>query len=902
MRMASRVLWGYWVWVGLLVAVYLAIPAGAIVAAPAIVLSATAAVVAGVHRNQPRRVAPWLVYGGGILAFGTASFTAVLLSEVLHETAFPSVADVIFVGACFPLLLAGLITLTRSGAVNRDRASAVDALILTVGAGFLSYIYLISPYLSNSALTGVQKAISVAYPLFDVLMLGILARIVVGGRRSTSVVFLLVSGFALLAADALYGLSQVNGDWAVGGPIDVGWLLFYVFGGASALHPSMVALTEPKVVHAGARGTRRNLIGAAVLGTASLVAPTVLFVEALRGPVVHGIVIAAASALLVLLTAARVTLLARSLRRGASRERELRLSCEELLSAATTAVVGDVVQAAVGRLVPSGSAYGVLLTLGSAGSGGVEDALAMRYRRELPAKVADGLGGFELALHCPLAVAGQRFGDLYVGAAEPVLVSLQDAAPVLAGQAASVIRTIELNQEVNRRGVEEDRLRRAYQDSLTGLGNRLGFQDAVAGGVQSGIPTGVIVLDIDDFKVVNEAVGHAVGDLLLVEVSRRLVEAVEPCGGSVYRLADDEFGVVIAGPGLDEVLERAETAFGAPFRLSGSVLSAQASVGVATTDTAADFQQLLSQADVALGEAKAAGKGRRQRYEASMHEQVLKRRQLRTDLDQALADDALQVYYQPIVELGTGRPRGLEALVRWPHPTLGMVPPLQFIGIAEESGLIVPLGAWVLRTSVLAAARWWQLYPGPAPYISVNVSVLQFRAHGFVDQVLRELADTGLPPHLLTLEITESLLLGDDEQVTADIARLRKAGIRVSIDDFGTGYSSLSYLHRVPVDTLKLDKSFVDSIATSQRQLGLVRGIIQLAHTLEIDVVAEGIETEQDRNLLIEGECGYGQGYLFARPMPQKDADAYLLTALGPAAEVAEVGTRNAAIRVPRPA
>jgi EAL domain-containing protein (putative c-di-GMP-specific phosphodiesterase class I) len=227
---------------------------------------------------------------------------------------------------------------------------------------------------------------------------------------------------------------------------------------------------------------------------------------------------------------------------------------------------------------------------------------------------------------------------------------------------------------------------------------------------------------------------------------------------------------------------------------------------------------------------------------------------------------------------------------------------LQFIGIAEESGLIVPLGAWVLRTSVLAAARWWQLYPGPAPYISVNVSVLQFRAHGFVDQVLRELADTGLPPHLLTLEITESLLLGDDEQVTADIARLRKAGIRVSIDDFGTGYSSLSYLHRVPVDTLKLDKSFVDSIATSQRQLGLVRGIIQLAHTLEIDVVAEGIETEQDRNLLIEGECGYGQGYLFARPMPQKDADAYLLTALGPAAEVAELGTRNAAIRVPRPA
>jgi EAL domain-containing protein (putative c-di-GMP-specific phosphodiesterase class I) len=285
-----------------------------------------------------------------------------------------------------------------------------------------------------------------------------------------------------------------------------------------------------------------------------------------------------------------------------------------------------------------------------------------------------------------------------------------------------------------------------------------------------------------------------------------------------------------------------------------------------------------------------------------MHDKVLKRRQLRTDLDQALADNALQVYYQPIVELGTGRPRGLEALVRWPHPTRGMIPPLQFIDIAEESGLIVPLGAWVLRTSVQAATRWWRRDPANAPYISVNVSVRQFRSHDFVDQVFRELADAGLPSHLLTLEITESLLLGDDEQITADIARLREAGIRVSIDDFGTGYSSLSYLHRVSVDTLKLDKSFVDSIATSPRQFGLVRGIIQLAHTLEINVVAEGIETEPDRNLLIDADCGYGQGYLFARPMPEEDADAYLLAAAGPAAELTELDARNATIGGPPPA
>jgi diguanylate cyclase (GGDEF)-like protein len=898
--MASRYWWGYWVWVGLLGIAYLTIPGAALVAAPAVALTTTAAVVAGVVRNRPRRVVPWLLYGGGILAFGAASFTAFLLSEVLNQTAFPSVADAIFIAGCFPMLLAGLITLTRSGAVTRDRLSALDALILTVGAGFLSYTFLISPYLGNSALTGLQKSISIAYPLFDVLLLGILARIAAGGRRSTSVVLLLLSGFMLLAADALYGLSQLNGDWAVGGPADVGWVLFYLFGGASALHPSMVSLTEPKVVRTGVRDTRRTLTGAAVLGTASLVAPAVLLVESLRGPVVHGLVIAVASALLVLLTAARVTFQAGALRRSATRERELRLACEELLSAGSTAAVADVVRAAVGRLVPAGSPYRVLLALDSPGSDG-DDALAMRYRRELPDEVADRLGDFELALHCPLTVAGQRLGDLYVGAAEPVLISLQDAAPVLAGQAASVIRAIELHQEVNRRGVEEERLRRAYQDSLTGLGNRLAFHDAVARAVESGAPAGVIVLDIDDFKVVNEAVGHRVGDLLLVEVSRRLAGAAEPSGGGVYRLADDEFGMVVAQPRLDDVLEQAENAFAEPFRLGGSVLSAHASMGVATTDTAADFQQLLSQADVALGEAKAAGKGRGQRYEASMHDRVLKRRQLRTDLDQALADDVLEVYYQPIVDLRTGHPRGFEALVRWPHPTLGMVPPLQFIDIAEESGLIVPLGAWVLRTSIRAATRWWQRDPAHAPYISVNVSVRQFRTHDFVGQVFRELADAGLPRHLLTLEITESLLLGDDDQITADIARLREAGIRVSIDDFGTGYSSLSYLHRISVDTLKLDKSFVDSIATSPRQLGLVRGIIQLAHTLDIDVVAEGIETERDRDLLIEAECGYGQGYLFARPMPHDDADAYLLAALVPAADVADLGLRNAVIgRPPR--
>jgi EAL domain-containing protein (putative c-di-GMP-specific phosphodiesterase class I) len=205
-----------------------------------------------------------------------------------------------------------------------------------------------------------------------------------------------------------------------------------------------------------------------------------------------------------------------------------------------------------------------------------------------------------------------------------------------------------------------------------------------------------------------------------------------------------------------------------------------------------------------------------------------------------------------------------------------MVQPDEFIQVAEECGLIVPLGEWVLRAALAAACEWWREFPDDPPYVSVNVSVRQFRSPGFVDRVLTELSASGSPAHLLNIEITESLLLGDQEQIYADITRLRGAGVKISIDDFGTGYSSLSYLHRVPVDTVKLDKSFVDTISTSTQQLDLVRGIIQLARTLHLDVVAEGIETAEDRVKLAEAGCGYGQGFLFARPMPAPEVGAWL--------------------------
>jgi EAL domain-containing protein (putative c-di-GMP-specific phosphodiesterase class I) len=298
-----------------------------------------------------------------------------------------------------------------------------------------------------------------------------------------------------------------------------------------------------------------------------------------------------------------------------------------------------------------------------------------------------------------------------------------------------------------------------------------------------------------------------------------------------------------------------------------------------TTAEAADGAELLGRADVALAMAKGSGKGRWCRYEATLHTRILERLQLHAALDQAISNGEFILAYQPVVDLATGRTEGFEALIRWQHPTRGMVPPLDFIDIAEDSGLIVQVGQWVLRTAIAAASTWRELSRDRPPYVAVNVSPRQFHSPGFVDLVVAELAASGLPASSLIIEITESLLLNDKDQerIRADLDALRAAGVRIAIDDFGTGYSSLSYLHRVPVDIVKLDKSFVDTITTSPSQYELVKGIVRLAHTLQLAVVAEGIETSNDLDLLVDTTCEYGQGYLFARPMGELDAQKWLL-------------------------
>jgi diguanylate cyclase (GGDEF)-like protein len=421
----------------------------------------------------------------------------------------------------------------------------------------------------------------------------------------------------------------------------------------------------------------------------------------------------------------------------------------------------------------------------------------------------------------------------------------------------------------------------------------------------------VLFVDLDDFKVVNDTMGHAVGDELLVAVAARLASSVRATD-TAARLGGDEFALLIEdavdAEAVQAFAERIVSAFEVPFTLSDATVISTVTVGVATTDDSADVDELLRHADLALYAAKSAGKRRWRRYLPILSAGMIRRREVQAALEEAVRDSAFALAYQPIVDLASGEIAGFEALVRWPHPRWGMLMPGQFIELAEETGLIVPLGAWVLRQALTDVVQWRQrltpLVPpartqdgprgadggrsrgaeplsgpeetDPGPYISVNVSARQFRDPGYLSGVRAALDESGLPPSALILELTESALLGKDERVRAEMSELTELGIRLAIDDFGTGYSSLSYLLELPMDVLKIDKTFVTGINSSHRRLALVEGIVRIARTLNLTVTAEGIETETQRELLAHMGCQFGQGYLLSVPVPAGEAEALL--------------------------
>jgi diguanylate cyclase (GGDEF)-like protein/PAS domain S-box-containing protein len=433
--------------------------------------------------------------------------------------------------------------------------------------------------------------------------------------------------------------------------------------------------------------------------------------------------------------------------------------------------------------------------------------------------------------------------------------------------------------DITERKQTEERLNHlANFDLLTNLPNRILFRDrlglAVSRAPWHKRAVGVLLLDLDRFKRVNEMLGQAVGDLLLKAVAGRLSATVRE-GDTVARLGDDTFGLI-----LDDLAQPADSfrvsqkildTLSKPFQLRGQEIFVSASIGIAIFPNDGDeIDLLMKHADTAMSRAKEHGGNNYQLYSPEMNHRATKRLALENSLRHALEREEFLLYYQPKVDITTGQIVGMEALVRWKSPEVGMVSPAEFIPLAEETGLIVPMGEWILRTAC-AQNKAWQQMGLPMIRVGVNLSVRQLQRQNLIGTIAHVLSETGLDPNYLELELTESIIMKSNESTMAELRELHLGGIEISIDDFGTGYSSLSYLKRLPIDTLKIDKSFVQDVTTDPDDAAIVAAIITMAHALKLKVVAEAVETVEQLEFLRSLKCDRMQGYLFSKPLPAEE-------------------------------
>jgi diguanylate cyclase (GGDEF)-like protein/PAS domain S-box-containing protein len=437
-------------------------------------------------------------------------------------------------------------------------------------------------------------------------------------------------------------------------------------------------------------------------------------------------------------------------------------------------------------------------------------------------------------------------------------------------------------QDVGHRRMLEEQIRhQAFHDSLTGLANRALFEDRLNHALErlrrdSTQGAAVIFIDLDDFKTVNDSLGHASGDDLLKAFAGCLADCTRRAD-TVARFGGDEFAVLVEGFLAEDaalvIAERIHATLEKPIRLEQDDVYVHASIGVANGDAGSTADELVRNADLAMYSAKDEGKGQTACFEPSMHSAARKRLQLTGDLRRALDEKQLSVNYQPLIRLEDGRMLGAEALLRWSHPELGMVPPAEFIPLAEESGLIMTIGSFVLNEACRQLKAWQNEHPGKHPdYVSVNLSVKQFQREGqVVEEVQRAIQDAGIRGSNLMLEITESVLMEDRKPIIRDLDALRKLGVRIAIDDFGTGYSALSYLREFPIDTVKMDRSFVHNLGEDRADIALVRSVVELGEALDMQIIAEGIEVQGQLDSVTGLRCDIGQGYFFAPPL---DADA----------------------------
>ncbi|MFN8622936.1 MAG: EAL domain-containing protein [Chloroflexota bacterium] len=697
-------------------------------------------VLAGVVIHRPERRSPWILMGVGLLLMAGGDWVWTVFHQLMHINPFPSAGDALFLMGEL-VLAVGILGILRARLQGSDRAGVLDALILATAFGVLAWVWFMGPMAGTSS-TAVDLGVKLAYPIIDVVLLGILGRLALApGPRQVADRFLLVGMAAYLVGDLGLAWLQQQGSYQVGDLVDVSVVLATMCFAAAALHPSMRALSPASTVEPEGLSTRRMLI----LASGTLLMPLVLLVQATTGSEIDVPVIAAGTLLLFSLVLARLFLTVSELRR----------------------------------------------TLGE------------------------------------------------------------------------------------RQKLEAELKRQALHDPLTGLANRVLFSDRLNHALAKRRElVAVLYLDLDDFKTVNDTLGHAAGDELLARTAERIRNVIRQ-RDTAARLGGDEFAVLLEdSPDLRvaaAVAERLLNALSVPVEIAGRPVVVRASIGITlgvagTTEAAA----MMREADIAMYLAKGQGKGRYAVFEPTMHLNVVRGFELRTDLEHAAERGQFRLQFQPIVQLSTGKPVGVEALLRWKHPERGLLPPIEFVPLAEATGLIMPIGRWVLDEACRTLVRLQAAVGLPELRMAVNLSPVQLSDPLLIPAVQRALEEHHLAPGTLVLELTETAV-PDPVAAARILGSLHDLGVRLAIDDFGAGFSSLGHLGRMPVDIVKLDRAFIQALGDDDRSEALAGGIIGLGRSLGMQVVAEGIEHQAQLDILRGLACELGQGNHLAPAMDEAD-------------------------------
>jgi diguanylate cyclase (GGDEF)-like protein/PAS domain S-box-containing protein len=860
--------------------------AGVVSNALLIALPLSAAVCCAVRAASERRARrrSWALIGGAALSWGAGQSIWTFYEQVLHRgVPFPSYADVGYLGF-IPLVLLGLVLMPYAELAVATRVRMLlDGLVIGVSILLVSWALILQPTLSGASDGWLAKTISVAYPVGDcvaiTLALVIVARARHGSELRMMTILMLAAGIlAFGVGDTGFLVGTQSGTYASGSPIDLGWAAGFTLIGIAATVRGAAAETTPS------RHTQRLSLLAPY--GAVVVALAVVGVRLGRGtsPDWFSITLLLGALALVVgrqvLTMFENDSLTRNLEHRVEQRTEQLASRERwfasLVHNSTDVILVLDTDGVIDFQTPS-----ALRIFGYA-----EDALHGTGVSSIvaPDEAVRLVDVLHRLAEQPLATSTL---DLTLRHADGELRHTETTITSLVHDPAVAGFVVTIRDVTERRRLEQQLMHQAFHDELTGLANKALFADrvqrALAACARTAAPLAVIFIDLDSFKSVNDSLGHGCGDELLSQVAQRLASCVRP-GDTVARFGGDEFAVLVESmQNEDEALEvarRFRQALHGGFPVAGREVLIRASMGVAVNRSGLeDVEEMLRNADLAMYQAKAKREGGYEVYEPAMHTSALTRLELENDLRRALRRGEFHLDYQPTIELVSGHLTGVEALLRWNHPTRGNVPPLEFVSTAEDIGLINEIGAWVIEEACRQAKTWQGINDQPFS-VAVNISGRQLNS-SLVGQIRDALNRHGIERGWLTLEMTESVLIHHTDEVLEWLRELRAMGVKIAIDDFGTGYSSLSYLSRMPVDVLKLDRSFVEQVAAGTQSVELTRTIVALAQTLQLSTVAEGIEADDQLGELLDMGCSHGQGFLFSKPVSAATIAAMLHDSAG---------------------